>query len=134
MFANGLENRGSISGRVIPKTQKMVLDNSLLNTQHYKVRIKGKVKQTKERSSVFTFISVSQLMKMKPLGFPRLRLPNLLIYLTRRLRADIIENLKIMNGISNYVRHFFQYLTSNWKFIAKTGFKNKSLNQLDFFC
>ena len=32
---------GSIPGRVISKTQKMVLDASLLNTQHYKVRIKG---------------------------------------------------------------------------------------------
>ena len=32
---------GSIPGRVIPKTQKMVLDATLLNTQHYKVRIKG---------------------------------------------------------------------------------------------
>ena len=35
-------------GRVIPKTQKMVLDASLLNTQHYKVRIKGKVEQSRE--------------------------------------------------------------------------------------
>ena len=43
MFANGLGDLGSIPGRVIPKTQKMVLDASLLNTQHYKVRIKGKV-------------------------------------------------------------------------------------------
>ena len=32
---------GSIPGRVIPKTQKMVLDETLLNTQHYQVRIKG---------------------------------------------------------------------------------------------
>ena len=31
---------------VIPKTQKMVLDAALLNTQHYKVRIKGKVEQS----------------------------------------------------------------------------------------
>ena len=30
------------TGRVIPKTQKMVLDPSLLYTQHYKVRIKAK--------------------------------------------------------------------------------------------
>ena len=30
----------------------MVLDTSLLNTQQYKVRIKGKVEQSKERSSV----------------------------------------------------------------------------------
>ena len=39
---------GSIPGWVIPKTQKMVLDASLLNTQHYKVRIKGKVEQSRE--------------------------------------------------------------------------------------
>ena len=39
---------GSIPGRVIPKTQKMVLDASLLNTQHYKVRIKGKVEPSRE--------------------------------------------------------------------------------------
>ena len=37
-----------IPGRAIPKTQKMVLDASLLNTQHYKVRIKGKGKQSRE--------------------------------------------------------------------------------------
>ena len=29
----------------------MVLDATLLSTQHYKVRIKGKVEQSKERSS-----------------------------------------------------------------------------------
>ena len=43
VFANDLRDRGSIPGRVIPKTLKMVLDTSLLNTQHYKVRIKGNV-------------------------------------------------------------------------------------------
>ena len=43
VFANGPEDQGSIPGRVIPKTLKMVLDTSMLNTQHYKVRIKGKV-------------------------------------------------------------------------------------------
>ena len=47
-FANGPGDVGSIPGRVIPKTQKMVLDASLLNTQHYKVRIKGKVEQSRE--------------------------------------------------------------------------------------
>ena len=36
---------------VIPKTFKMVLDTSLLNTQQYKVRIKGKVEQSRDRSS-----------------------------------------------------------------------------------
>ena len=38
VFANGLEDRGSIPGRVKPKTLKMVLDISLLNTPQYKVQ------------------------------------------------------------------------------------------------
>ena len=42
---------------VIPKTQKMVLDAALLNTQH-KVRIKGKVEQFQKRSSAFSYTSV----------------------------------------------------------------------------
>ena len=46
VFTNG---QGSISGRVIPKTQKMVLDASLLNIQHFKVRIKSKVEKSRER-------------------------------------------------------------------------------------
>ena len=41
VFTNGLGDLGSIPGRVIPKTLKVVLDTSLLNTQQYKVRIKG---------------------------------------------------------------------------------------------
>ena len=46
VFANGLGDQGSIPGRVISKTQKMVLDTTLLSTQHYKVRIKDKVEQS----------------------------------------------------------------------------------------
>ena len=57
-FANGLEDRGSIPGRVIPMTLKMVLDTSLLNTQQYKVRIKGKVEQSRERSRAPHYTSV----------------------------------------------------------------------------
>ena len=57
-FQNGPGDLGSIPGRVIPKTQKMVLDASLFNTQYYKVRIKGKVKQSRERSSVLSYTLV----------------------------------------------------------------------------
>ena len=56
VFANG--DRGSIPGQVILKTQKMVLDAALLNTQHYMVSSKGKVEQSRERSSAFTYTSV----------------------------------------------------------------------------
>ena len=42
VITNGSGDRGSNPDRVIPNTQKMVLDASLLNTQHYKVWIKSK--------------------------------------------------------------------------------------------
>ena len=58
VFANGLGDMGSIPRQVIPKTQKMVLDDTLLNTQHYKVRIKGKVEKSRERSSALPYASV----------------------------------------------------------------------------
>ena len=57
-FANSPEDQGSIPGRVIPKTFKIVLDAFLLNTQHYKVRIKGKVKQSREMNSTHPYTSV----------------------------------------------------------------------------
>ena len=47
LFANGPRDQSSIPGRVIPKTQKMVLDASLLNI-NYKLPIKGKVEQSRE--------------------------------------------------------------------------------------
>ena len=49
---------GSNPGRILPKTLKMVLDTSLLNTQQYKVHIKGKVEQFRERSSALPYTSV----------------------------------------------------------------------------
>ena len=55
VFANGSGDLRSIPGRVIPKTQKMLLDAPLLNTQHYKVRIKGKVEQSRESSSALPY-------------------------------------------------------------------------------
>ena len=47
-----------IPGRVITKTKKMLLDFALLNTQHYKVRIKSKVGHSRERSSALPYTSV----------------------------------------------------------------------------
>ena len=54
VFASGPGDQVSIPGQVIPKTQKMVLEVTLLNTQHYKVQIKGKVKQTREQSNTLS--------------------------------------------------------------------------------
>ena len=61
VFANGLGDMGSIPGRVIPKTLKMVLDTFLLNTRQYKVPIKGKVQQFRERRSALPYTSIVTL-------------------------------------------------------------------------
>ena len=62
VFANGPGDLGSIPNRVIPKTQKMLLDDALLNTQHYKV-IKGKVEQSRECSSTLPYFGVVTIEK-----------------------------------------------------------------------
>ena len=54
VFANGQGDLGLIQARVIPKIQKIVLDTVLLNTQHYKVGIKGKVLQSSEWNSALS--------------------------------------------------------------------------------
>ena len=56
VFANDPEDRGSIPGHT--KDAKMVFDDALFNTQHFKVRTKGKVEQSREWSSTLPYISV----------------------------------------------------------------------------
>ena len=58
VFTNGPGDWGSIPDQVIPKTQKIVLDATLLSTQHYKVITKGKVEQSGEWSSTLPYTLV----------------------------------------------------------------------------
>ena len=51
----------------------------------------------------------------------KLRLTTLL---ERKIKGDLIEIFKRINGISKDGRHFFLYFSLNWKFIVKTDFKN----------
>ena len=44
-----LETRVQFQAESYQRLKKKVLDASLLNTQHYKVRIKGKEEQSRER-------------------------------------------------------------------------------------
>ena len=61
-----LENKAISSLRILgfnlrlsyQRLKKLVLDASLLNTQHYKAWIKGKVEQSKERNSALLSTSV----------------------------------------------------------------------------
>ena len=58
IFGNDPGDRVSVPGRAIPKTQNIVLYATLLNTQHYKVRINDKVEQSRERTSTLPYTSV----------------------------------------------------------------------------
>ena len=80
VFTNGLGDRGSIPGQVIPKTQNMVLDDTMLNTQHYKVQNKDKVEESREWSSALPLHLGVVTNEKDAFGHSRLRLPILLTF------------------------------------------------------
>ena len=70
VFTEGPGDRGSFPGRVKPKTQNMVFNAYLLNTQHYKVRIKGEFLSLR----VFGLLSSSLLLFPQRFGWYVLQL------------------------------------------------------------
>ena len=58
MFANDLEDWGHSQVESYQRLKNMVLDTSLINTQHYKVGIRGRVEQSKDRSNTLSYTSV----------------------------------------------------------------------------
>ena len=67
VFIIGPGDHGSIPGQVIPKTQKLVLDTVLLNTQHYKAWI-----------NAHPYTSVLYLLKKEAFGSLSTKIINLL--------------------------------------------------------
>ncbi len=65
VFANGPGDLGSIAGGVILRLKKMVPYAFLLHTQNYKVRINGKVEQSRERSRALPYT----LMRKQKINF-----------------------------------------------------------------
>ena len=63
VFTNGPRDQDSITSRHMQKTQNMVLDAALLNTHHYKVRIKAKVNHSREWSSAHLHLGVVAIEK-----------------------------------------------------------------------
>ena len=59
---------------------KIVLDAALLNTQNYKVQIKGKMEQSRERSSAFPDTSVIVIEK-RAFGSPSTMVANFTTYI-----------------------------------------------------
>ena len=53
MFANDPRDLGLIPGCAIQNTQNVKLDNVLLSTKHYKLRVKDRIKQYREWSRTY---------------------------------------------------------------------------------
>ena len=110
MFANSPGDLYSIPGRVIPKTLKMVLDATLLNTQHYKARIKGKVEQSRERCSAPPRNLGVEAIEKGAFGSPSTTLPTLLLLTYYFLR--LVKNMA--HGWSSHllrVGNLYKWLT-----------------------
>ena len=111
-FANGPGIWRSIPCWVILKTQKIVFDAAKLNTQYYKVRIKGKVKQSKEWSSTPSAPRRSRLLKREPLDHPRLQSPTLLLLINKIMQRKIsLRNKKIIDFlVSQWYIYIYIYV------------------------
>ena len=53
-------------------------------------------------------------------------------FLERRMRADLIETFKIIDGISNHGRYIFDISPWTENLLSRQISKTKSINQLDF--
>ena len=80
-----------IAGWVIPKTQKMVLDASLINTRHYWVSIKDKVEQSRKKVVPSPKLRCSSYWKKNLSGHPRLRSLTLLFYTVQTPRIQLVK-------------------------------------------
>ena len=77
-FANSSGDRDSIVGRVISKTQKMVIDAALLSTERYKVR--SRIKWSNPRNQQCPLVQLRVVaIERGAFGLPLTRLPTLLM-------------------------------------------------------
>ena len=122
---------GSIPVRVITKTQKMVLDAVQLNTQHYKIWIKGKVVQSREWSRALLYTSVQLLLKRKPSGRPRLRSSTsyftyMYIYIYIYIQQVIIQASFVEDDGALFVFHFLFYFFKSPCYFSCDGINKNS--------
>ena len=85
MFANRPGDLGSIPDRFIPKTQKMVLDATLLNTQRYKVRINGNEEQSREKEQRPPLHLGVEAIEKGALGSPSIKVANFIYLFVERI-------------------------------------------------
>ena len=88
MFADGPGDLCSISGRVIPKTQKWYLMPVCLTLSLNKVRIKGKAEQSREWSSTFPLHLDVVAIKQRAFGSPSTKVANFTFFIVKKKNWD----------------------------------------------
>ena len=123
---SGPVDRGSVSGRVIPKTQKMLLDSTLLNTQHYKVRIKSKVEQSWKRSSALPLHLGVVAIEKGAFWSPSTKVANF-TYFYKPLLYLICEKSSCLN------QNLYKEKTPNYSCIRRIIFPDFSTQELGIY-
>ena len=77
VFGNGPEGRDSITGRVMANTKKNGTWSPLCSTQHYKIGIKGKVEQCREKNCALPLQFVVVAIEKGAFGSPLTTVVNL---------------------------------------------------------
>ena len=80
-FANGPGNQGSIPGREIPKTQKWYLVRPCLTLSITKVRMKGKLEQSRVWISALPLHLNEVAIEKRAFGSPSTKVTNFIIKL-----------------------------------------------------
>ena len=137
VFTNGLGDRGSIPGRVIPKTQKIVLDAALLST---KVTIKSKVEQSRKWRCALLFISGHPRRLLHYSSYNFLFLFLLSFLFSSSMFFSLLSHLFphtlfLFTHVSNFLKFFclFHYTFYSFPFTSAFSFFSSSIFSFSFF-
>ena len=123
-----------VQSQVESKTQKMVFDAALLSTQHYKVRIKGKVKQSREGVAPSLYLGVAAIEKIA-FGSPSTKVVNftLLTYMVLSTERLIHNQLLIPSSFfdTNNISASSTIKNSNWMTIYLLSHKPHKKDEQD---
>ena len=113
-FASGPGDQVKISGQVIAKTQEKVLDSALLNTQHYKVRIKGNVEQSREWNCALPLYLGLVTIEKGAFGSPSTKVDNFTYFTYSRWYAIKPNKTSLSLSLYIYIYIYIYIKRLNW--------------------
>ena len=90
------------------RLKEMVLDASLLNTQHYKVRIKAKVEQSRERSRALPYtLGEGTAIEKGTFGLPSTMVANFLFPICSYHMNSMLSLIATEVSLKHFINFFF---------------------------